>query len=81
MSDERPEPGTPEFEQWILERAKKRAEELYKSEVPEELAEKVGSGIMTDTVCSDDLKNEKTFSEDIKIDKEIKRSHLKVLNK
>ncbi len=81
MSGKRPDPGTPEFEQWILDRAKKRAEELYNSEVPEELAEKVGSGIMTKPVGSEDLVNEKTFSEDIKVDKEIKRSHLKVLDR
>lgn len=77
MNDKRPKPGTPEFEEWLLKRAKKRAHELYNADIPEELADKVGSGIMTGPVHSDDLKPEKTSAEDIEIDKEIQRSHLK----
>ena len=33
---DRPDPGIPEFEQWLLDRAKERAEKLFNTEIPEE---------------------------------------------
>ncbi|GAB2909418.1 hypothetical protein [Rheinheimera gaetbuli] len=74
----RPSPDSPEFEQWLLERAKERAEKLFNTEIPEELAH-VDSGIMAGPRSWEDVMPEKTIAEDIAIDKAHKRMHLKVV--
>lgn len=44
MSNQRPEPGTPEFAQWLAERAERRAEGLFHSPADfKELGEIAGS--------------------------------------
>jgi len=75
MTENRPEPGTPEFEQWLLERAKERAEKLFTTEIPEELAD-VGSGLIAGPRSWADVMPEKAIAEDIAIDKAHKRKHL-----
>jgi hypothetical protein len=74
--NKRPSPDSPEFEQWLLERAKERAEKLYTKEIPEELAD-VGSGLIAGPRSWEDVMPEKTIAEDIAIDKAHKRMHLK----
>lgn len=74
----RPSPDSPEFEQWLLERAKERAEKLFNTEIPEDLAD-VDSGIIAGPLDWKDLMPEKTIAEDIAIDKAHKRMHLKVV--
>jgi len=74
----RPIEGTPEFDTWILERAKKRAKELFNTEIPEELQD-VGKGLIAGPEKFSDLMPEKTIAEDIAIDKEERRSKLKVV--
>ena len=81
MEDKRPKHGTPEFDEWLTKRMKKRAKEIFSVEIPEEIAEKVGCGMMTAPVHINDLVPEKTIAEDIAIDKEIARSHLEVVPK
>ncbi|GAB58274.1 hypothetical protein [Rheinheimera nanhaiensis] len=78
MTESRPEPGTPEFEQWLLDRAKKRADRIFTVEIPEDLAH-VDSGIMAGPGSWKDIMPEKTIAEDIAIDKAHKRKHLKVV--
>jgi hypothetical protein len=75
---DRPEPGTPEFEAWLLKRAQKVSDELFSVEIPEELAD-VGSGLIAGPLSWDELMSEKTIAEDIAIDKAHKRKHLKVV--
>jgi len=70
-------PGTPEFEAWLLGRAKERAEKLFTTEIPEELAD-VGSGLIAGPRSWEEIMPEKTIAEDIAIDKAHKRKHLKV---
>ncbi len=74
----KPSPDSPEFEQWLLERAKERAEKLFNTEIPEDLSG-VDSGIMAGPLDWRDLMPEKTIAEDIAIDKAHKRMHLKVV--
>ena len=78
MTEHKSEPGTPEFEQWLLERAKERAEKLFTTEIPEELAD-VGSGLIAGPRSWADVMPDKTIAEDIAIDKAHKRKHLKVV--
>lgn len=78
MTENKPEPGTPEFEAWLLDRAKKRAEKIFTVEIPEELAD-VGSGLIAGPRSWEDVMPEKTIAEDIAIDKAHKRMHLKVV--
>lgn len=78
MTESKPGPGTAEFEQWLLDRAKKRAERIFTVEIPEELAD-VDSGIMAGPLSWEDVMPEKTIAEDIAIDKAHKRMHLKVV--
>ena len=78
MTEHKPEPGTPEFEQWLLERAKERAEKLITTEIPEDLAD-VDSGIIAGPCNWEDVMPEKTIAEDIAIDKVHKRKNLKVV--
>lgn len=75
---DRPEPGTPEFEAWLLARAQKWSDELFTTEIPEELAD-VGSGLIAGPRSWEELMPEKTIAEDIAIDKAHKRKHLKVV--
>lgn len=77
-NSERPEPGTPEFDKWLNERAEKRAKEIFEKETPEEFAD-VGRGIIAGPKKSSDIMPEKTIAEDIAIDKYEKRSHLKIV--
>ncbi|MFC3150846.1 hypothetical protein ACFOEK_07390 [Litoribrevibacter euphylliae] len=72
----RPEPGTPEFEIWLNNRAKNRAQEIFSKDIPEELSD-VGMGIIAGPEKPEDLMPERTISEDIKIDKEQKKNKLK----
>ena len=74
----RPSPDSPEFEQWLLERAKERAEKLFTTEIPEELAD-VGSGLIAGPRSWADVMPEETIAEDIAIDKAHKQKHLKVV--
>ena len=74
----RPSPDSPEFEQWLLDRAKKRAERIFTVEIPEELAD-VGSGLIAGPRSWEDVMPEKTIAEDIAIDKAHKRKHLRVV--
>ncbi|MGY5774462.1 hypothetical protein ACXHP8_22530 [Vibrio antiquarius] len=79
MADkDRPLEGTKEFEEWVLERARKRAEALFNTEIPEDLHE-VGRGIIAGPQKPEDIMPEKTISEDIAIDKAEKRSKFKVI--
>lgn len=73
---DRPEPGTPEFDAWLNERAKQWSEELFSKAMPEDLAD-VGIGFIAGPVRASDLLPEKTISEDIALDKAQKRAHLK----
>jgi hypothetical protein len=77
MNDKRPEPDTPEFDEWLIKRAQQHTAELFNVEIPDELADKVGSGIMVGPESHEDLNPEKTTTQDIKIDLEINKSHLK----
>ncbi|MCC5827459.1 hypothetical protein [Alkalimonas sp.] len=72
----RPPADSPELEQWLLERARERAEKLFSTEIPEELAD-VDSGLMAGPRSWDELMPEKTNVEDIAIDKAHQRKHLK----
>ena len=45
MTENKLKPGTPEFEAWLLDRATKRAEKLFNTEIPEALAD-VSSGLI-----------------------------------
>lgn len=72
----RPSPDSPEFEQWLLDRAKARAEKLFNTEIPDDLMY-VDSGIMVGPSNWEDVMPEKTIAEDIAIDKAHKRKHLK----
>ncbi|WP_445767172.1 hypothetical protein [Rheinheimera sp.] len=74
----RPSPDSSEFEQWLLARAKERAEKLFTTEIPEDLAD-VGSGLIAGPRSWADVMPEKTIAEDIAIDKAHKRKHLKVV--
>lgn len=75
---ERPEPGTPEFEEWLNERAKQRSKEIFEKEIPEELVD-VGKGFIAGPKKSSDIMPEVTIAEDIEIEKEQKKSHLKLV--
>ncbi|HEY9043251.1 MAG TPA: hypothetical protein VIN66_13805 [Rheinheimera sp.] len=74
----RPSPDSPEFEQWLLDRAKERADKLFNTEIPADLAD-VDSGIIAGPLDWEDLMPEKTIAEDIAIDKAHKRKHLKTV--
>ena len=74
----RPEPGTPEFEAWLLAKAQKWSDELFTTEIPADLAD-VDSGIIAGPRSWEDVLPEKTIAEDIAIDKAHKRMHLKVV--
>lgn len=76
MSDDKPQRGTPEFEAWLRDKLKQRADELFNADIPEELHD-VGIGRSVGPEKADDLSLEKTIAEDIAIDKEQKRRHLK----
>ena len=76
MTDSNPKPDSPEFEQWLLDRAKERAEKLFNTEIPADLAD-VGSGLIAGPRSWEDVMPEKTIAEDIAIDKAHKRKHLK----
>lgn len=52
ITDKRPEPRMPEFDGWLLKPAQKCANELYDAGIPEELADKVGSGLRTGPVMT-----------------------------
>jgi hypothetical protein len=75
-NDSNHKPDSPEFEQWLLDRAKERAEKLFNTEIPADLAD-VDSGIIASPLDWEDLMPEKTIAEDIAIDKAHKRKHLK----
>ncbi|MBU1309248.1 MAG: hypothetical protein KKE30_06925 [Gammaproteobacteria bacterium] len=61
MTENKPEPGTPEFEAWLLARAQKWSDELFTAEIPEELAH-VDSGIMAGPRSWADVTPEKTIA-------------------
>ncbi|MCG3723997.1 hypothetical protein EXA23_16690 [Vibrio cincinnatiensis] len=75
---DRPLEGTKEFDEWVLERARKRAEDLFNTEIPEDLHD-VGRGMIAGPEKVEDIMPEKTISEDIAIDKEEKRSKFKII--
>ncbi|CCO46325.1 hypothetical protein VIBNISOn1_1740002 [Vibrio nigripulchritudo SOn1] len=77
-NDDRPLEGTSEFDEWALERAKRRAEEIFGTEVPEDLHD-IGIGIIAGPKNAKDIMPEKSISEDIAIDNEEKRSKFKVV--
>lgn len=78
MHIEKPPAGTPEFDEWLLEKLRKRAEELFNADIPEELQD-VGIGRSVGPEKASDLMPEKTVAEDIAIDKEQRLSKFKVV--
>ena len=77
-NSKRPEPGPVEFERWLNERAEKRSKEIFEKELPEEFAD-VGKGIIAGPKKSSDIMPEKTIAEDISIEKNEKKNHLKIV--
>ena len=77
MTD-KPESGTPEFEKWLKQRAKERAEKLFSEEMPPELAE-LEKGLIAGPKDISDIMPEKSIPEDIAIDKSNKKKHLKLI--
>lgn len=78
MHIEKPPVGTPEFDEWLLEKLRKRAEELFNADIPEECHD-VGVGRSVGPEKASDLMPEKTVAEDISIDKEQRLSKFKVV--
>ncbi|CCN47490.1 hypothetical protein MADA3029_1070169 [Vibrio nigripulchritudo MADA3029] len=79
MSNSRPPEGTPELDEWLLQRARKRFEELEKVDVPEHLAEAVGQGKIAGPKNAEDVMPEKSISIDIEIEKDEKSNKFKVV--
>lgn len=69
MSTSRPPRGTPEFEAWLLEMARRDAERLFRDPPPPELIE-AESGIIAGPRQMSDLLPEKTIAEDLAIDRQ-----------
>ena len=76
MSTDKPEPGTPEFDEWLANKAKKWSEDIFSKDVPSELAD-LEEGLIAGPKKIEDIMPEKTITEDIKIEKEEKQQHLK----
>jgi len=74
----RPSPDSPEFEVWLLAKAQKWFDELFTTEIPEELAD-VGCSLIAGPRSWEGIMPEKTIAEDIAINKTHKRKHLKVV--
>lgn len=68
MGNNKPPLGTPEFDDWLLKKLEKRADELFNADIPEELQD-AGTGRSVGPKKVNDLMPEKTVAEDIAIDK------------
>ncbi|MEZ8188270.1 hypothetical protein ACED29_20925 [Shewanella sp. 5S214] len=73
MSTDKPEPGSPEFDEWLANKAKKWSKELFSKDMPPELADLEG-GLIAGPKKIEDIMPEKTIAEDIAIEKEEKRN-------
>jgi len=71
MTTNKPEPGTPEFDKWLANKAKGWSKELFSKDKPPEIAE-LESGVIAGPKNIEDIMPEKTIAEDIAIDKEEK---------
>ncbi len=78
MCNDKPPLGTPEFDEWLQKKLKKRADELFNADIPEELHD-VGIGRSVGPEKASDLMPEKTVAEDIAIDKDQRLSKFKVV--
>ncbi|HHX8542430.1 MULTISPECIES: hypothetical protein [Vibrio] len=79
MSNSRPPEETPELDEWLLQRAKKRFAELEKVDIPEHLAEAVGQGIIAGPENAEDIMLEKSISIDIEIEKDERLNKFKIV--
>lgn len=75
---DKPEPGTPEFETWLKQRAEERSKKLFSEEMPPELAE-LEKGLIAGPKDILDVMPEKSIPEDIAIEKSDKARHLKII--
>ena len=69
MSTDKPKLGTPEFDEWLANKAKKWSEDLFSKDMPSELAN-LECGLIAGPKKIEDIMPEKTIAEDIAIDKE-----------
>ena len=79
MTKNRLEPGTPEFEACLLAKAQKWSDELFTTEIPEELAD-VGSGLIAGPRSWADVMPEKPSPKILPLIRRISENTLKRLN-
>lgn len=79
MSNSRPPEGTPELDEWLLQRARNRFKELEKVDIPEHLAEIVGQGRIAGPENAEDIMPEKSIATDIEIEKDEKLNRFEVV--
>lgn len=75
---DKPEAGTPEFEEWLKNRAEERSKKLFSEEMPPELAE-LEKGLIAGPKNINEIMPEKSIPEDIALDKNEKKTHLKLI--
>ena len=74
--EQKPKPGTPEFDEWLKKKAISWSNELFSNTKPDEIAD-LEQGVIAGPKNIEDVLPEKTIPEDIKIDKEDAKNHLK----
>lgn len=77
MSDNKTPKETPELDDWILESARKRWEELSNVEIPDDLAEAVGQGRIVGPEKAEDLTLERSIEIDNAIEEAERLERLK----
>lgn len=65
---EAPEPGTPEYQQWLIEHSRPLIDRLFEHPIPEDVAQ-AEDGLIAGPESWDQLMPEKTIPEDIAVDK------------
>jgi hypothetical protein len=75
-----PEPGTPEYQQWLIEHSKPLIDRLFEHPIPEDVAQ-AEDGLIAGPESWDQLMPEKTIPEDIAINKAHQSRGLKLVKK
>lgn len=80
MPDVESDPGTPEYQQWLIEHSRPLIDRLFENPIPEDVAQ-AEDGLIAGPESWDQLMPEKTIPEDIAIDKAHQSSKLKLVKK
>lgn len=80
MAEVEPEPGTPGYQQWLIEHSKPLIDRLFEHPIPEDVAQ-AEDGLIAGPESWDQLMPEKTIAEDVAIDKAHQGGKLKLVKK